>query len=54
MPVRAVEFAVYSALAIVIHALIAVPAVIARLVTDITLGYTIFQAIKPRKRVDLF
>jgi hypothetical protein len=54
MPIRAVEFAAYSALAVVIHAAIAIPAVIVRFVTDITLGYTVFQAVKPKKRIDLY
>ena len=44
----------YSAVAMLIHGVIAVPAVIARFVTDITLGYSVFQAVKPRKRVDLY
>ena len=51
---RAVEFASYSAIAMLIHAAIAIPAVIVRLITDLTLGYSVFQAIKPRKRVDLY
>ena len=53
-PLRAVEFGVYSALAMLIHAAIAIPAVIARFVTDITLGYSVFQAVKPKKRADLY
>jgi hypothetical protein len=53
-PLRAAEFACYSALALVIHALIAVPAVLARLITDFTLGYSVFQAVKPKKRTDLY
>ena len=28
--------------------------VIARFVTDITLGYSVFQAVKPKKRADLY
>ena len=52
--VRAVEFAAYSAIAMLIHAAIAVPALIARFVTDLTLGYTFFQAVKPKKRADLY
>jgi hypothetical protein len=52
--VRAVEFAGYAAAAVAIHALIAIPAVIARLITDLTLGYTVFQAIKPKRRADLY
>jgi hypothetical protein len=51
---RAAEFAIYSGMALVIHATIAIPAVIARFVTDITLGYTVFQAVKPKKRADLY
>ena len=53
-PLRAVEFGVYSTLAMLIHAAIAIPAVIARFVTDITLGYSVFQAVKPKKRADLY
>jgi hypothetical protein len=51
---RSVEFVIYCGLAVLIHAAIAIPAVIARFVTDITLGYSVFQAVKPRKRGDLY
>jgi hypothetical protein len=51
--VRAAEFAWYSAMAMIIHAAIAIPAVIARFVTDITLGYSVFEAVRPKKRGDL-
>lgn len=51
---RALEFAAYSAVALLIHASIAVPAVLVRVVTDIGLGYNFFEAIKPAKRADLF
>jgi hypothetical protein len=54
LPIRAAELGVYSAIAMVIHGTIAIPAVITRFVTDITLGYSVFQAVKPKKRVDLF
>jgi len=54
LALRALEFSCYSAIAIVIHACIAIPAAIARFITDITLGYTIFQAVKPKKRADLY
>lgn len=54
IPVRAVEFALYSAVAMIIHGAIAIPAVVARFITDITLGYSVFQAVKPKKRVDLY
>ena len=30
------------------------PAIFTRIITDITLGYTVFEAVKPRKRVDLY
>lgn len=53
-PLRTVEFSAYCAIAMLIHATIAIPAVIARFVTDITLGYTVFQAVKPKKRADLY
>ena len=53
-PLRTVEFGVYCAIAMLIHATIAIPAVIARFVTDITLGYSVFQAVKPKKRSDLY
>ena len=51
---RAAEFGLYAAIAMLIHATIAIPAVIARFVTDITLGYSFFQAVKPKKRADLY
>lgn len=51
---RALEFAGYSMLAMLIHACIALPAVAVRLITDIGLGYSVIRAIKPRRRQDLF
>ncbi|MGL4318123.1 MAG: hypothetical protein ACRCTL_16100 [Pseudomonas sp.] len=51
---RMVEFAGYAGVAMLIHALIAIPAVCVRLITDIGLGYSFFQAIKPAKRTDLY
>lgn len=54
MALRAVEFGCYAAMALTVHAVIAIPAVIARFVTDITLGYSVFQAVKPKKRDDLY
>jgi hypothetical protein len=51
---RAIEFGVYAGLALLIHAAIAIPAVIVRVVTDIGMGYNFFEAIKPRRRVDLY
>ena len=43
--VRTAEFAFYAAAATLIHAAIAIPAVIARFVTDITPGYGVYQAV---------
>lgn len=54
LPLRGIEFAGYCVAAMLIHAAIAIPALIARLITDVGLGYTVFQAIKPRKRTDLY
>ncbi|MBV8657557.1 MAG: hypothetical protein JO142_07010 [Burkholderiales bacterium] len=51
---RGMEFAGYAVIALVIHAVIAIPAVIARFITDLTLGYSFFQAVKPVKRQDLY
>jgi len=50
----ALEFACYASAAMLVHFSIAIPAVIVRVVTDIGLGYSFFQAIKPVKRVDLY
>lgn len=52
--VDAVEFGAYAALSLLIHAVIAIPAVLVRVVTDIGLGYSFFQVIRPAKRADLF
>lgn len=41
--VRAVEFAFYAAVAMLVHAVIAVPAVVARFVTDSCLGTVCFK-----------
>ena len=54
LALRAIEFGAYCAAAMVIHFAIAGPAVIARLVTDIGLGMSVFEAVKPVKRVDLY
>ncbi len=51
---RVCDFVVYSAAALLSHAVIAVPAVLLRLVTDVTLGASVFQAVKPRRRADLY
>jgi hypothetical protein len=52
--VDALEFTSYSAVSMLIHFTIAIPAVITRFVTDLTLGYSVFQAVKPSKRADLY
>lgn len=54
LPLRALEFAGYCTVAMLVHAAIAIPALIARVITDIGLGYSVFQAVKPRKRTDLY
>jgi len=52
--VDAVVFAFYSMASMFIHFSIAIPAVLARVVTDLMLGNSFFQAVKPVKRADLF
>lgn len=51
---RSVEFGLYCAAALAIHAVIAVPAVVVRCITDLTLGYSVFEVVKPKKRADLY
>jgi hypothetical protein len=54
LALRAVEFSVYATLAMFIHAVIAIPAVVIRVVTDVMLGQSFFEAVKAKKRVDLY
>ena len=54
LPLRALEFGAYGAAAMLVHATIAIPAVILRVVTDLTLGLSVFEAIRPAKRADLY
>jgi hypothetical protein len=54
LTLRATEFACYTAAAMFVHATIAVPAVITRVFTDMLLGHTFFQAVKPVRRADLY
>lgn len=54
MAVRSIEFGCYCALALFVHACIAIPAMIARVITDMMLGYSFFQAVKPVRRSDLY
>ena len=51
---RGVEFLLYSGISMLIHGVIVIPAILLRLVTDVGLGMSIFQAVKPRKRTDLY
>jgi len=50
---RAIEFGSYALAAMAIHAVIALPALVARTVTDVGLGLSIFEIVKPKKRADL-
>ncbi len=52
--IRLIEFLMYSSIAMLIHASIAIPALILRFGTDLILKKSIIQAIKPVKRDDLF
>jgi hypothetical protein len=54
LALRAVEFSVYAIFAMLIHAAIAIPALITRFVTDLMLGQSFIEAIKPKKRADLY
>jgi hypothetical protein len=54
LPLRAAEFALYSGVSMVIHAFIAGPAVVARTIADVTSGESVVQALKPKKRGDLY
>jgi hypothetical protein len=51
---RAVEFSVYAVFAMVIHAAIAIPALITRFVTDMVGGQSFIEAVKSKKRADLY
>jgi len=53
-PLRAVEFAAYAGAAALIHALLVIPAIIARFASDTLLGMSVFEAVKPRRRTDLY
>lgn len=52
--IRWLEFGCYAGLALIIHAMIAIPAVLARLVTDVGMGKSFFQAVKPVRRADIY
>ena len=54
LALRAAEFATYAALAMLIHALIAIPAMLTRVITDVGLGHSFIQAVKTTKRTDLY
>jgi hypothetical protein len=51
---RALEFFVYSSVSMLIHAAIAIPALVLRIGTDVILKKDIITAIKPVKRNDLY
>lgn len=53
-PIRAMAFSVYALLAMIIHASLAIPAVIARFATDTIGGASVFEAVKPTRRTDLY
>lgn len=52
--IRSAEFGVYVAVSVVIHAAIALPALLLRVCTDFWMSKSIIQAIKPVKRGDLY
>jgi hypothetical protein len=54
LPLRGAEFALYSFVSIIIHAFIAGPALVARVIADITSGESVVQAFKPKKRADIY
>ena len=51
---RQIEFAIYALISSVIHAVIVLPALLLRFFTDAVVGKSIFKAIKPVKRSDLY
>jgi len=51
---RRIEFYIYIIVAAIIHAVIAIPAVVLRLITDIGMGKSFFEAVKSKKRADLY
>jgi len=52
--IRTVEFLLYSSMAMLIHAAIAIPALILRVGTDLILKKDLIKAITPVKRQDLY
>jgi hypothetical protein len=54
MALRTIEFGAYCAVAMFVHFLIAGPAVVVRVVTDLGLGMNLFEAVKGKKRADLY
>lgn len=52
--VRAVEYVVYLLLAVLIHAIVVIPALILRLIVDIGLKKSLIEMIRPPKRPDLY
>jgi len=52
--VRSLEFGCFSVLALLLHLSIALPALVARVVTDMMLGHSFFQSVRPVRRSDLY
>ncbi len=51
---RALEFGAYAGVAVGIHASIALPAMVTRFGSDLLLGKSLIEAVKPVRRSDLF
>ena len=54
LPLRAAEFGLYSFVSMIIHGFIAGPALVARVIADVTSGESVVQAFKPKKRADIY
>jgi hypothetical protein len=51
---RYVEFGCYLTVAILIHAIVVIPALIVRIVSYLVAGESLIKAIQPKKRTDLY
>ena len=49
-----IEFYAYCAMAMAIHAILVIPAVIVRTITDLIETGSVIETMKPKKRADLF
>ena len=54
MPLRTLEFATYAGAAMIIHACLAIPAVVVRFISELLHGKSFIRAVKPQPRTDLF